>query len=69
MKANKIIKPASVAIVELQNDMIKLINDSNLPAFAIEPILKELWLESKATVQKQYEADKKIYEDSLNESK
>ena len=69
MKKEKIMKPASVAVIELQNELVKLINESNLPAFAIEPILKDLWVEAKASVQKQYEIDKKLYEDSLKENK
>lgn len=64
-KNEKIMKPTSVAVVELQNDLIELINNSNLPGFIIEPILKDLWAEAKATAKLQYENDKKMYEDSI----
>ena len=58
-------KPVSVARYEFIEDLTALINGSNLPAFVVEPILKEMWLESKTATAKQYEIEKEMYEKSL----
>lgn len=64
---NQFIKPASVVRVEFITELTNLINNSMLPAFVIEPILKDMYLETKAAVQKQYEIDKKRYEESMSQ--
>lgn len=62
---NQMNKPVSVARYEFIEDLTALINGSNLPAFVVEPILKEMWLESKNATAKQYEIEKEMYEKSL----
>lgn len=55
-------KPITVAREEFIEALVKLVNESGLPMFAIEPILKDVAAEVKAASQKQYEEDKKQYE-------
>ncbi len=63
----KIKKPITVArqefIVLISND----INNSNLPLFVIEPILKDIYLEIKSLSQRQYELERAEYEKSILE--
>lgn len=48
----------------LSND----INNCNLPLFVIEPILKDVYLEVKSLLQKQYEIEKAEYEQKIKMS-
>lgn len=65
---SQVMKPITVARVELVECLKNVINDSMLPAFIIEPILKDMYLETKAVAQKQYELDKQKYEKALFDS-
>lgn len=58
-------KPISIVRQELIDTLASAINDSRLPAFIIEPILKDMYLETKSVAQKQYEYEKAQYEHSL----
>ena len=62
---NQINKPVSVARYEFIEDLTALINGSNLPAFVVESILKDMYTEAKIATKKQYEIEKEIYEKSL----
>lgn len=62
-----IMKPATIMRQEFIEDITALINGSNLPAFIIEPILKDLYLETKASAEIQYKKDKEHYEKALAE--
>lgn len=61
----KSIKPISIVREEFIKNIADVINDSMLPAFIIEPILKDMYLESKVAAQRQYESDKRQYEECL----
>lgn len=61
-------KPVTIIREELIESMVGLINESNLPLFVIEPILKELYLEVKNGAQQQLESDKQQYQSSIAES-
>ena len=61
-------KPATLIREELIDDMVGLINNSGLPLFIIEPILKELYLEVKNGAQQQLESDKQQYQSFLAKS-
>lgn len=65
---NEIRKPLSVARTEFINSLTDLINNSNLPAFIIEPILKDLCHDIQLLAQRQTEADLKRYNESLHNS-
>ena len=56
-------KPLTVAREEFIESLVKLINGSNLPMFVVESILRDIAAETKAAAQKQYEIDKKTYEE------
>lgn len=59
------IKPITLVHEEFVSDLTNIINNSKLPAFIIEPILKDLYLEIKAMAQRQLSRDKEIYNQSL----
>lgn len=59
-------KPASVIREEFIDDMTNLINDVELPAFIIAPILKDMYAEAKDAACRQYEYDKRQYEMALD---
>lgn len=61
----QIMKPMSVARVEFINSLTDLINDSMLPPFIIEPILKDMYNDIHMVAQRQYEADVKRYNEEL----
>ena len=56
-------KPITVAREEFIEALVKLVNESGLPMFAVEDILKNVAAEVKMAAQQQYEADKKRYEE------
>lgn len=57
-------KPITIVREEFISSLCKLINESGLPMFAIESILRDIAAETKAAAQKQYEIDKKSYEET-----
>lgn len=59
------IKPITLVHEELVADLSNIINNSKLPAFIIEPVLKDLYLEIKAMSQRQLARDKDMYNQSL----
>lgn len=63
--AEQIMKPMSVARVEFINSLTDLINNSMLPPFIIEPILKDMYNDIHMVTQRQYEADVKRYNEEL----
>jgi hypothetical protein len=58
-------KPSTIIYEEFKQDLANLINKSGLPAFIIEPVLRDYLIEIKTLAQKQYQADKAEYENSL----
>ena len=65
--AEQIVKPLSVARAEFINSLTDLINNSMLPPFVIEPILKDMYNDIHMVSQRQYEDDVKRYNEILNE--
>lgn len=61
-------KPISLIREELIENIVGLINESNLPLFVVEPILKDLYLEVKNGAQQQLENDRQQYQSFLAES-
>lgn len=64
--AEQIMKPMSVARAEFINSLTDLINNSMLPPFIIEPILKDMYNDIHMVAQRQYEIDNKKYLEQLN---
>ena len=61
---NELNKPITIVRAEFVSNLTKLINESSLPPFIIEPILKDMYVEIRNIAQKQYESDKARYEQS-----
>lgn len=61
-------KPVTIIREELIESMVGLINESKLPLFVIESILKDLHLEVKNAAKQQLEIDKQQYQSSIEES-
>lgn len=66
---DKIIKPMSIARKEFIDSLTDLINNSMLPPFIIEPILKDMYNDIHMVAQRQYEADVKRYNEELKKHK
>jgi hypothetical protein len=58
-------KPSTIVYEEFKQELANLINKSGLPAFIIEPVLRDYLIEIKSLAQRQYQADKAEYEKSL----
>lgn len=58
---NEIQKPITVVRSEFISNMASLINNSGLPPFIIEPILKDMLYDVKVMAQKQLEQDTAHY--------
>ena len=67
MENTTINKPMSVAREELIQGITNGINNSGLPLFVIESILKELLMEVTVVAKQQMEAEKAEYEQMLKE--
>lgn len=61
-------KPTTLVRQEFIDTIYKDINNSNLPLFVIEPILKDIYMEVKSLSQQQYELEKAEYERKLADS-
>lgn len=60
-------KPISVLRVDFINNLINLINTSELPAYILEPILKDALEDVRILMRKQYKEDHEAYHHALEE--
>lgn len=58
-------KPISIVYEEFKQELANLINNYGLPAFVVEPVLRDYLNEIKIIKEKQYEMEKAQYEESL----
>ena len=58
-------KPTILKIKETEDKIVQIINESNVPAFTIRPVLERLLVEVKALEEKEYQQEKTIYEENL----
>lgn len=65
---NEIQKPITVVRAEFISEMTSLINNSGLPPFIIEPILKDVLYDVRIMSQKQLEQDTAHYNEMLAKS-
>lgn len=65
-KVEQIMKPMSVARAEFIDSLTDLINNSMLPPFVIEPILKDMYNDIHIVSQRQYESEVKKYKEGLS---
>lgn len=59
-------KPVTLIREELVEGIVGLINESKLPMFVLEPILKDIYFEVKNAARQQLENDKMQYQSSLS---
>lgn len=62
-------KPITLVKEEFSQNLISLINESKLPLFIIEPILKEILSEVQINVKRQLEMDRAEYNKALEEQR
>ena len=62
-------KPANLIIEETKENLVKVINESGLPPFLLEPILKDLYNQISILKQQELEKSKQEYENSLKQEK
>ena len=62
-------KPANLIVEETGEKIAKIINESGLPPFLLEPLLKDIYKQISFLKQKELENYKKDYEESLKEKK
>ena len=65
---NKVMKPMSVARSEFIQSLTKLINESTLPLFVIESVLKDIHSDVRSLSQRQLEIDLKNYHEALSQA-
>ena len=58
-------KPLSIRKEEFESSLVQLINNSGLPAYILEPILRSYNMEVKELCRAQAEREKLQYEESL----
>lgn len=58
-------KPLTMIVKDAKDELAKTINECGLPAFILESILQDFLTEVHIIAQKQYELDKKQYEEYL----
>ena len=69
MTNNKIVnKPIMLLREEFVTNMSNLINNSGLPLFVIEPIMRDLLTEVNIGIKRQYETEKAQYEQAIKNS-
>ncbi len=69
MDENKIQKPISMVKQEFSEKIVDMINNSGLPIFLIEYVLKDIMNGVHAASVQQLETDTRIYQEQLEKSK
>jgi hypothetical protein len=64
MNERNITKPVTLLKEDFLKSLVELCNNSGLPFFIVEYILKDVYLEVKMLAQKQYESDLMNYNKS-----
>ncbi len=60
-------KPIMIIRQEFIEKLVEDINTCNLPLYVIEPILKDIYMDVKNSLQKQYENEMAMYMQSVQE--
>ena len=60
-------KPSTIIYEEFKQNLAALINNSGLPAFVVEPVLKDFLNEIRIMAQRQYQADVAEYKKVMAE--
>lgn len=64
--SKELMKPMSMLRYEFIQSLTNLINNSALPAFVIEAVLKDMYADIRALSQRQLEVEIKNYNAALN---
>ena len=67
MNTQGINKPITILREEFVTSMVSLINNSGLPLFYVEPILRDMLMDVNTAVKKQYEMEKAQYEQAIRD--
>lgn len=62
---NKIEKPIILKLKELEEEIIKLINSSEIPAFILKPMFEKLLNQLQIIEQEELESETKKYNEQL----
>lgn len=62
---NGVMKPITVVRSEFINGLTTLINESGLPPFVIEPVLKDMLYDVRMMAQRQLDKDMQAYHEML----
>lgn len=60
-------KPANLIMEETKENIAKVVNESGLPPFLLEPILKDLYNQVSILKQQELEKSRQEYENSLKQ--
>ena len=60
-------KPANLIMEETKENIVKIINESGLPPFLVEPIIKDLYKQVSILKQQELEKNRQEYENSLKQ--
>lgn len=55
-------KPISVILDDFKNELVKVINDSQLPLCLVKPIIKEIYDEVSVVANQQLQQDRQAWE-------
>lgn len=58
-------KPTSVRLAEFKANAVDLVNNSGLPCFVMEPVLRDILSAVQTKAEQQYQNEKIAYEESL----
>lgn len=61
-------KPTLISRQEFADNLVKLINESGVPLFVLQPVLDQVRNDVAKAVEQQYLKEKAAYEQSLKES-
>lgn len=64
---NNISKPITLIYEEFKKELKDLINNSTLPPFILEPILRDAYNRVKIAEQQQLEKDRQYYQELLSD--
>ena len=67
MDNKEINKPILLCREEFTKNLVKLINESQLPVFIVEYILKDILSEVHTATQQEFESEKQTYEKQIKE--
>lgn len=60
-------KPTSMIVKETKEKIVNDLNESKLPMFVLEPIIKDIYEQIVQAKNQEYEMEKQAYEKSLKE--